>query len=76
MAFILKRLTRLRVRAWVPPLPLKSESAERVKVDSRHFLAVGEVAHRERIAEETRAGLRFLAVRFRAARGAFVWIEA
>ena len=49
---------------------------ECVKVDSRDFLAVGEVAHRERIAEETRAGLRFLAVRFRAARGAFVSIEA
>ena len=32
--------------------------------------------HRERIAEETCAGLRFLAVRFRAARGAFVSIEA
>jgi curved DNA-binding protein CbpA len=58
----------------ITPWPL--DIGECVKVDSARFLAVGEVAHRERIAEGTLAGLRFLTVRFREARGAFVSIKA
>lgn len=58
----------------ITPWPL--DVGERVKVDSRRFLAVGEVAHRERAAGETLAGLVFLTVRFQDARGAFVSIKA
>jgi hypothetical protein len=49
---------------------------ERVKVDSHRFRAVGEIVHREPFGEGTNAGLRFLAVRFEDARGAFVSIQA
>jgi hypothetical protein len=58
----------------ITPWPL--DVGECVKVDSRRFLAVGEVAHRERTADETLAGLRFLTVRFQETRGAFVSIKA